>query len=121
MVFSLLPTVVFASETETSTTVYDWDQNNAWYTSTTDGNEAQPIKYNANAPDDSLPETLKTLYNSIYTAKTEAAKKKRFKQQKLLVRFRKTLRIGWSGSSMYTQVTNWPTGSVCKAAHLRPH
>lgn len=75
MVFSLLPTVVFASETETSTTVYDWDQNNAWYTSTTDGNEAQPIKYNANAPDDSLPETLKTLYNSIYTAKTEAAKK----------------------------------------------
>lgn len=75
MVFSLLPTVVFASEAETSTTVYDWDQNNAWYTSTTDGNEAQPIKYNANAPDDSLPETLKTLYNSIYTAKTEAAKK----------------------------------------------
>ena len=71
MVFSLLPTVVFASETETSTTVYDWDQENACYKSTTDG----LIKYNDNDPDGGLPETLKTLYNSIYTAKTEAAKK----------------------------------------------
>ena len=74
MVFSLLPTVVFASETETSTTVYDWDQQNACYTSTTDGNEPQPIKYNDNNPDGGLPETLKTLYSNINDAANEAEK-----------------------------------------------
>ena len=74
MVFSLLPTVVFASETETSTTVYDWDQQNACYTSTTGGGEPQPIKYNDNDPDGNLPETLKALYSSINTAADEAAK-----------------------------------------------
>lgn len=70
MVFSLLPTVVFASETETSTTVYDWDQQNACYTSTTDGS----IKYNDNDPDGGLPETLKTLYSNINDAADEEAK-----------------------------------------------
>ena len=70
MVFSLLPTVVFASETETSTTVYDWDQQNACYTSTTDGS----IKYNDNDPDGGLPETLKTLYSNINAAADEEAK-----------------------------------------------
>ena len=70
MVFSLLPTVVFASETETSTTVYDWDQTNGCYLSKTGSNESQSIKVGAG-----LPETLKTLYSSIYTAKTEDAKK----------------------------------------------
>lgn len=74
MVFSLLPTVVFASETETSTTVYDWNQENACYTSTTDGNEPQPIKYNDNDPDGGLPETLKTLYSNINDAANEAEK-----------------------------------------------
>ena len=75
MVISVLPTAVLASEAGASATVYDWDQENACYTSTTDGNEPQLIKYNDNDPDGSLPETLKTLYNSIYTAKTEDAKK----------------------------------------------
>ena len=70
MVFSLLPTVVFASETETSTTVYDWDQENACYKSTTDG----LIKYNDNDPDGGLPETLKTLYSNINAAADEEAK-----------------------------------------------
>lgn len=70
MVFSLLPTVVFASETETSTTVYDWDQQNACYTSTTEGS----IKYNDNDPDGGLPETLKTLYSNINDAANEAEK-----------------------------------------------
>ena len=70
MVFSLLPTVVFASETETSTTVYDWDQENACYKSTTDG----LIKYNDNDPDGSLPEPLQTLYSNINAADDEAAK-----------------------------------------------
>ena len=74
MVFSLLPTVVLASETETSTTVYDWDQKNACYTGTTDGNEPQLIKYNDNDPDGSLPEALKTLYSSINDAADEEAK-----------------------------------------------
>ena len=74
MVFSLLPTVVFASETETSTTVYDWDQKNACYTGTTDGNEPQLIKYNDNDPDGGLPETLQTLYSNINAAANEAAK-----------------------------------------------
>ena len=74
MVFSLLPTVVFASETETSTTVYDWDKENACYTSTTDGSEPQLIKYNDNDPDGGLPETLKTLYSNINAAADEAAK-----------------------------------------------
>lgn len=70
MVFSLLPTVVFASETETSTTVYDWDQENACYKSTTDG----LIKYNDNDPDGGLPETLKTLYSNINDAANEEDK-----------------------------------------------
>ena len=70
MVFSLLPTVVFASETETSTTVYDWDQENTCYKSTTDG----LIKYNDNDPDGGLPETLKTLYSNINAAADEEAK-----------------------------------------------
>lgn len=70
MVFSLLPTVVFASETETSTTVYDWDQENACYKSTTDG----LIKYNDNDPDGSLPEPLQTLYSNINAAADEEAK-----------------------------------------------
>lgn len=74
MVFSLLPTVVFASETETSTTVYDWDQKNACYTGTTDGNEPQLIKYNDNDPDGSLPEPLQTLYSNINAADDEEAK-----------------------------------------------
>ena len=74
MVFSLLPTVVFASETETSTTVYDWDQKKACYTSTTDGSEEQQIKYNDNDPDGSLPEPLQTLYSNINAAADEAAK-----------------------------------------------
>lgn len=74
MVFSLLPTVVLASETETSTTVYDWDQKNACYTSTTDGSEEQQIKYNDNDPDGGLPETLKTLYSNINDAANEAEK-----------------------------------------------
>lgn len=74
MVFSLLPTVVLASETETSTTVYDWDQKNACYTSTTDGSEEQQIKYNDNDPDGSLPEPLQTLYSNINAAADEAAK-----------------------------------------------
>ena len=74
MVFSLLPTVVFASETETSTTVYDWDQEKACYTSTTGSNEPQLIKYNDNDPDGSLPETLQTLYSNINAAANEAEK-----------------------------------------------
>lgn len=74
MVFSLLPTVVLASETETSTTVYDWDQKNACYTSTTAGSEEQQIKYNENDPDGSLPEPLQTLYSKINAAADEAAK-----------------------------------------------
>lgn len=74
MLFSLLPTVVLASETETSTTMYDWDQKNACYTGTTDGNEPQLIKYNDNDPDGGLPETLKTLYSNINAADDEAAK-----------------------------------------------
>ena len=74
MVFSLLPTVVFASETETSKTVYDWNQENACYTSTTGSNEPQLIKYNDNDPDGSLPEPLQTLYSNINAAADEAAK-----------------------------------------------
>lgn len=74
MVFSLLPTVVLASETETSTTMYDWDQKNACYTSTTGGSEEQQIKYNDNDPDGGLPETLQTLYSNINAAADEEAK-----------------------------------------------
>ena len=67
MVFSLLPTVVFASEAETT---FEWDQSNGCYLSTTGSNEPQSIKVSAG-----LPETLKTLYNKIYAAETESAKK----------------------------------------------
>ena len=67
MVFSLLPTVVFASEAETT---FEWDQSNGCYLSTTGSNEPQSIKVSAG-----LPETLKTLYNNIYAAETESAKK----------------------------------------------
>ena len=74
MVISVLPTAVLASEAGASVTVYDWDQKNACYTSTTDGGEPQLIKYNDNDPDGSLPETLKTLYSNINDAANEAAK-----------------------------------------------
>lgn len=67
MVFSLLPTVVFASEAETT---FEWDQSKGCYLSTTGSNEPQSIKVSAG-----LPETLKTLYNNIYAAETESAKK----------------------------------------------
>lgn len=74
MVISVLPTAVLASEAGASVTVYDWDQKNACYTSTTDGGEPQLIKYNDNDPDGSLPETLKTLYSNINDAANEAEK-----------------------------------------------
>ena len=70
MVISVFPTVVFASEAETATTVFEWNQQNDCYLSTTGSNESQSIKVNAG-----LPEALKTLYNNIYTAETESAKK----------------------------------------------
>ena len=70
MVISVFPTVVFASEAETATTVFEWNQQNGCYLSTTGSNESQSIKVNAG-----LPEALKTLYNNIYTAETESAKK----------------------------------------------
>ena len=74
MVISVLPTAVLASEAGAPATVYDWDQQNACYTSTTDGGESQLIKYNDNDPDGSLPETLKTLYSNINDAANEAEK-----------------------------------------------
>ena len=74
MVISVLPTAVLASEAGAPATVYDWDQQNACYTSTTDGGESQLIKYNDNDPDGSLPETLKTLYSNINDAANEAKK-----------------------------------------------
>ena len=74
MVISVLPTAVLASEAGASATVYDWDQENACYTSTTGGGESQLIKYNDNDPDGSLPEPLKTLYSNINAAANEAAK-----------------------------------------------
>lgn len=74
MVISVLPTAVLASEAGAPATVYDWDQQNACYTSTTGGGEPQLIKYNDNAPDGSLPEPLQTLYSNINAAADEAAK-----------------------------------------------
>ena len=74
MVISVLPTAVLASEVGAPATVYDWDQQNACYTSRTDGGEPQLIKYNDNDPDGSLPEPLQTLYSNINAAADEAAK-----------------------------------------------
>ncbi len=74
MVISVLPTAVLASEAGASATEYDWNQQNACYTSTTGGGESQLIKYNDNDPDGSLPEALKTLYSNINDAANEAAK-----------------------------------------------
>ena len=74
MVISVLPTAVLASEAGASATEYDWNQQNACYTSTTDGGEPQLIKYNDNDPDGSLPEPLQTLYSNINAAADEAAK-----------------------------------------------